>query len=73
VDFPIDVVLFSRNNESLIVRRYEKQDLVEPNVWWQEHLRALVNQLPSGWMDDLFESLQAGDQETLRLKPPETG
>ncbi len=73
VDFPIDVVLFNRDNETLIVRRYEKQDLVEPNVWWQEHLRALVNQLPSSWMEELFESLQSTGQDTLRLKPPETG
>jgi putative proteasome-type protease len=73
VDFPIDVVLFNRDNAALIVRRYEKQDLVEPNVWWQEHLRALVNQLPSRWMDDLFEALQSTAQDTLRLKPPETG
>jgi putative proteasome-type protease len=46
VDFPIDVVLYKNGGYRVIEHRYERGDLQYASSWWQERLRASVNELP---------------------------
>ena len=57
VDFPIDVVLYNRGGLEMVQHRYEKEDLAEISSWWQEHLRGLVHNLPSEWIDNVASKL----------------
>ncbi|MFP5259973.1 MAG: peptidase [Acidobacteriota bacterium] len=57
VDFPIDVVLYHRAGMELVQHRYEKEDLADISSWWQEHLRSLVHDLPSEWIDNIASKL----------------
>ena len=57
VDFPIDVVLYHRAGMELVQHRYEKADLADISSWWQEHLRSLVHELPSEWIDNIASKL----------------
>ncbi|MEA4858577.1 MAG: peptidase [Solidesulfovibrio sp.] len=57
VDFPIDVVLYRKGGQELAQHRYEKQDLADISAWWQEHLRGLVHDLPSEWIDNVASKL----------------
>ncbi|EHJ46395.1 hypothetical protein DFW101_0378 [Solidesulfovibrio carbinoliphilus subsp. oakridgensis] len=57
VDFPIDVVLYHKGCLDLVQHRYEKEDLAEISSWWQEHLRGLVHDLPSEWIDNVASKL----------------
>ncbi|MHC1788722.1 peptidase [Solidesulfovibrio sp.] len=57
VDFPIDVVLCHRDGLELVQHRYEKEDLADISAWWQEHLRGLVHDLPSEWIDNVASKL----------------
>ena len=54
VDFPLDVVLYSRDTFRVVEHRYEKSDLAEVTSWWQERLRQSVNEIPSAWIEDVF-------------------
>jgi putative proteasome-type protease len=55
VDFPIDVVVYDGRAKAIVQRRFEKQDLLDNSNWWQDQLRNLVRQLPSGWMDSILD------------------
>lgn len=55
VDFPIDVVLYQRDGFRLTEHRFEKSDLADKSNWWQERLRKSVSELPSEWMETIFE------------------
>ncbi|UJX41041.1 peptidase [Desulfovibrio sp. JY] len=57
VDFPIDVVLYRKDGLEMAQHRYEKDDLAEISAWWQEHLRGLVYELPSEWIDNVASKL----------------
>jgi putative proteasome-type protease len=59
VDFPIDVVLYFREDKKMVERRFEKEDLVEISEGWQERLRSSVTNLPSEWLDRFFASIEA--------------
>jgi hypothetical protein len=56
VDFPIDVVLYRRGAFKVIAHRYEKDDLQHSSTWWQERLRASVNELPDQWIERAFST-----------------
>ena len=58
VDFPIDVVLYHKSGLELVQHRYEKEDLADISAWWQEHLRGLVHDLPSEWIDNVASKLK---------------
>lgn len=57
VDFPIDVVLYSRGSFRMLEHRYEKADLAEITTWWQERLRRSIQELPGRCMDELVGRL----------------
>ena len=58
VDFPIDVILYTRDTYRVVEHRYEKEDLLDVSGWWQERLRQSVNELPSRWIDGAFSKLE---------------
>jgi len=57
VDFPLDVVVYSKGSFSLIEHRFEQGDLAHISTWWQERLREDVHALPSEWIDAIAASL----------------
>lgn len=57
VDFPLDVLLYSRGSFELIEHRYHREDLREISNWWQERMRRSVEDLPSEWIEDAFSRL----------------
>jgi putative proteasome-type protease len=58
VDFPIDVILYKSGTYRIIEHRYEKEDLEHTSNWWQERLRASVNELPDEWIEPAFAGLK---------------
>jgi putative proteasome-type protease len=58
VDFPIDVVLYQSGSYRIIEHRYEKGDLQDASGWWQERLRASVNELPDEWIEQAISGLK---------------
>jgi putative proteasome-type protease len=57
VDFPMDVVLYSRGNFELVEHRYQRDELREISNWWQERMRRSVQDLPSEWVESAFSRL----------------
>jgi putative proteasome-type protease len=64
VDFPMDVILYSRGAFALVEQRYEAKDLREISNWWQERMRRSVQDLPSQWIEAAFSRL-TGDELVL--------
>ncbi len=57
VDFPIDLLLYTRGSFDLVEHRFERKDLVQISDWWQERMRCAVNELPSEWVEKAFSKL----------------
>jgi putative proteasome-type protease len=57
VDFPIDIVLYSRDSGRTHERRYEKSDLIDMSNRWEERLRKSVRELHMDWLEELFATL----------------
>ncbi|MBS1858075.1 MAG: peptidase [Acidobacteria bacterium] len=54
VDFPMDVLLYSRGSFEIIERRYDRNDLRSISEWWQERMRQAVQDLPAQWIEAAF-------------------
>jgi len=61
VDFPMDVILYSRGSYQLVEQRYDRDDLREISNWWQERMRRSVQDLPSEWIEAAFSKLTHGE------------
>lgn len=57
VGFPIDVVLYRRGSFEIAQHRYDVEDLQHLPQWWQERLRASVEELPSEWVHEALSKL----------------
>ena len=57
VDFPMDVILYSKGSFLLVEHRYERDDLREISNWWQERMRRSVQELPEDWVEAAFSRL----------------
>ena len=57
VDFPIDLLLYTRGSFEMIEHRYDRKDLIQISDWWQERMRCAVNELPSEWVESAFSRL----------------
>lgn len=57
VDFPLDVVLYRRDTHSMVEHRFERQDLQHISDWWQQRIRAAVNECPEEWTQTLLSRL----------------
>ncbi len=62
VDFPIDLLLYTRGSFDLVEHRFERKDLVQISDWWQERMRCAVNELPSEWVEKAFSKLAGRKQ-----------
>jgi putative proteasome-type protease len=65
VDFPLDLLLYTRGAFKLIEHRYGRKDLVQISDWWQERMRCAVNELPSEWVESAFSKLAGGARRAL--------
>lgn len=63
VDLPIDVALYARDSYRIVQHRYEKEDLLDLSVCWQERLRGAVDNLSIEWIEPLFSKLPRPDGE----------
>jgi putative proteasome-type protease len=54
VDFPMDVMFYSRGSFEIIERRYGREDLRSISDWWQERMRQAVQDLPAQWIEAAF-------------------
>ena len=61
VDLPVDVVLYMAGSYHMISQRFEKRDLMEISVWWQDRLRNSVHELSLDWAESLLAKLPATD------------
>ena len=57
VDFPVDVVVYTRDTYKIVEHRYTKDDLVHLSNWWQDRLRNSVRDLPLDWIEPLQQKL----------------
>jgi putative proteasome-type protease len=57
VDFPMDVILYSKGSLTLVEQRYERDDLRDISNWWQERMRRSVHDLPAEWIEAAFSRL----------------
>ncbi len=57
VDFPVDVILYSKGSYALVEQRYHANDLREISQWWQDRMRNSVQELPSEWIEAAFSKL----------------
>jgi putative proteasome-type protease len=54
VDFPMDVLLYTRDSFEIVEQRYQRDDLRAITLWWQERMRESVQDLPSEWIEAAF-------------------
>ena len=59
VDFPMDVILYSRAASRWWSSATRRDDLREISNWWQERMRRSVHDLPSEWIEAAFSSSPA--------------
>ncbi|MFP5350321.1 MAG: peptidase [Gammaproteobacteria bacterium] len=57
VGFPIDVVLYRRDSFDIVQHSYDREDLQHLPQWWQERLRASVEELPNEWVHQALAKL----------------
>lgn len=57
VDFPVDVLLYSRGSFEMVEQRYGPDDLRQITAWWQERMRRSVHDLPAEWIEAAFSRL----------------
>lgn len=67
VDFPLDLVLYSRSSFELVEHRYQRDDLRQISNWWQMRMRSAVSELPSEWVESAFSKVQLPER---KLIPP---
>ena len=61
VDFPMDAVLYPRDSYRIWSLRFQYEDLAHVNEWWQNRLRASIDELPSDWLGRVFPLEIRGD------------
>jgi putative proteasome-type protease len=58
VDYPVDVILYTRDSFEIVEHRYTQQDLREVSAWWQDRMRKSVNELPAEPIERAFAKLR---------------
>lgn len=67
VDFPIDVIIYDADQQTILEKRYEKNDLLDISNWWQERLRQSVMELPCQWQESVLGPDTPRTDATIRL------
>lgn len=57
VDYPIDVIYYSKDSFKIIERRYKKDELSKMSKLWSSKLSESINSLPDNWMDKLLKDI----------------
>jgi putative proteasome-type protease len=57
VDFPMDVLLYSKGSYHMVEQRYQREDVAAISQWWQERMRRSVQDLPAEWIEAAFSRL----------------
>lgn len=57
VDYPVDVVWYSKGTFKIHTHRYHRQDLAPVAKWWNERLRHAIDELPSDWVNQAMGDL----------------
>lgn len=65
VDFPIDVLLYTRGSFELVEHRYERDELRPISNWWQDRMRHSVQDLPSAWVESAYSKLDSKARAAL--------
>lgn len=68
VDFPIDVALYRNNSYQIVHHRYDRADLQHLPQWWQERLRASVENLPNEWVHEALAKLPPQNPASVLAK-----
>ena len=63
VGFPIDVLLYRRDSRKFVEHRLAEKDLRQMTHWWQERLRISVQELPSDWLQNVFDSVYPEEKQ----------
>ncbi len=66
VDYPIDVVYYTKDSFSIIEKRYKKDELRMLSRKWNELLSDSISSMPDDWLDKIFEN------EKKIIPPPKT-
>ena len=54
VDYPMDVLLYSKGSFEMVERRYQREELRAISEWWQDRMRQSVQDLPAKWIEAAF-------------------
>lgn len=54
VDYPVDVVYYTKDSFNIIERRYKKDELQKISKQWSTKLSESIDSLPEDWMDKLL-------------------
>lgn len=68
VDYPIDVVYYTKDSFNIIEKRYKKEELQEISKLWGKNLRESVNGLSDSWMDKIFEKNKNDEKKVEQQK-----
>lgn len=64
VDFPLDVVLYTKNSHHMIEQRYYRGDVQKISEVWQRMLSNSIDKIPDEWMEELLDKLPLIKVET---------
>lgn len=54
VDYPVDVVYYTKDSFKIIEKRYKKDELQKISKQWSAKLSESIDSLPDDWMDKIF-------------------
>jgi len=54
VDYPMDVLLYTKGSYHMVERRYQREELRAISDWWQERMRQSMQDLPAKWIEAAF-------------------
>lgn len=57
VDFPIDVIIQYRDTRKFELHRFERNELIELSVWWQEIVSEAVEEMPAECFDRILSKI----------------
>lgn len=58
VDYPIDVIYYTKDSFNIIEKRYKKSELEKISKLWSNKLSETINNLPEDWMEKLLPNEQ---------------
>lgn len=55
VEYPIDVVTCRKDDFHIHEKRFNRDDMHQYSVWWQERIVKSINEMPDQWVSTVFE------------------